>query len=89
MGFDDVSEDRRAPAIADYILGVLEKYNCVEKLVAQTYDGASVMASDLNGVQAQIKEKIPEAMFIHCYAHKLNLVLLHSAKFIPQCKTFS
>lgn len=89
MGFDDVSEDRRAPAIADYILGVLEKYNCVEKLVAQTYDGASVMASDLNGVQAQIKEKIPEAMFIHCYAHKLNLVLLHSAKCIPQCKTFS
>ncbi|XP_063816563.1 solute carrier family 35 member C2 isoform X1 [Pseudophryne corroboree] len=88
LGFDDVSEDRRAPAIAEYLLGVLEQYNCLKKLVSQTYDGASVMASDLNGLQARIKEKIPEAMFIHCYAHKLNLVYLHSAKCMPQCKTF-
>lgn len=43
LGFDDVNDDRRAPAIAEYVLGVLEKYKCVEKLVAQTYDGASVI----------------------------------------------
>ncbi|KAJ4930678.1 hypothetical protein JOQ06_024986 [Pogonophryne albipinna] len=88
LGFDDVSDDRRAPAIADYVLGVLGKYNCVEKLVAQTYDGAAVMASALNGVQAKIREKVPEAMFTHCYAHKLNLVLSHSAKCMPECRTF-
>lgn len=57
LGFDDVSDDRGAPTIAEYVLGVLEKYKCVEKLVAQTYDGASVMSSDLNGVQARIKER--------------------------------
>lgn len=39
------------------LLGVLEKYYCVAKLVAQTYDGAAVMA-ELNGVQAKIKEKV-------------------------------
>ncbi|XP_032067022.1 zinc finger MYM-type protein 1-like isoform X3 [Thamnophis elegans] len=88
LGFDDVSEDRHAPAIAEYILRVLQKYDCVGKLVAQTYDGAAVMASELNGVQAKIKEKVPEAMFTHCYAHKLNLVLLHSAKCMPECRTF-
>lgn len=38
-GFDDVSNDRQATAIAEYILGVLEKYKYVEKLVAQSYDG--------------------------------------------------
>ena len=27
-------------------------------------------------------------MFTHCYAHKLNLVLVHSAKCIPECKAF-
>lgn len=27
-------------------------------------------------------------MFTHCYAHKLNLVLLHSAKCIPECHVF-
>ena len=80
LGFDDVSDDRRADAIARYILDMLEKFNCLEKLVSQTYDGASVMSSELSGVQAKIKEKVPEAMFTHCYAHKLNLVLAHSAK---------
>lgn len=83
-----LSDDRRAPAIADYVLDVLGKYKCVEGLVAQTYDGASVMASDLNGVQAKIKEKVLEAMFTHCYAHKLNLVLSHSAKCMPESKRF-
>ena len=88
LGFDDVSADRRAPAVAGYVLGVLEKYHCVDKLVAQTYDGAAVMASELNGVQAKIKEKVPEAMFTCCYAHKMNMVLLHSAKCMPVCRVF-
>lgn len=82
MGFDDVSNGQRAPTIAAY---VLVKFSCVEKLVAQTYDGAAVMASELNGVQPKIKEKVPEAMFTH---YKLNLVLMHSAKCMPESRTF-
>ena len=54
--------------------------------VAQANDGTAVMASELNGVQAKIKEKVPEAIFTHCYAHKLNLVLLHSAKCMPESR---
>ncbi|XP_076012541.1 zinc finger MYM-type protein 1 [Genypterus blacodes] len=88
LGFDDVSNDRRATATAEYILGVLEKYKCAEKLVALTYDGAAVIASDLKGVQAKIKEKMPGAIFTHCYAHKLNQLLTHSAKCMPQSRTF-
>lgn len=60
LGYDDVNNDRRAQGISEYILDVLQKYECTEKLVAQTYDGAAVMASALNGVQAKIKEKVPE-----------------------------
>uniref|UniRef100_A0A3Q2Q306 DUF4371 domain-containing protein n=1 Tax=Fundulus heteroclitus TaxID=8078 RepID=A0A3Q2Q306_FUNHE len=88
LGFEDASADGRAPAVAEYVLGVLEKYDCADKLVAQTYDGAAVKASELNGVQARIKEKVPAAMFTHCYAHKLNLVLAHSAKRLPSCRAF-
>ena len=87
LEFDDVSDDRRASAIGQCVLGILQKFNSVEKLVAQTYDG-SVMSSELNRVQAEIKENVPEAMFLHCYAHKLNLVLFHSAKCVPECKAF-
>lgn len=81
---DDIS----AEGITKVIFSYLEKYNCFEKLVAQTYDGAAVMASNLNGVQAKVKEKAPWALFTHCYAHKLNLILSQSAKFIPQCTIF-
>lgn len=42
-----------------------------EKLVIQTYDGAPVMSSELNGAQARIKEKVPEAMFT-CAGRFLN-----------------
>ncbi len=88
LGFDDVSDDRRATAISEYVLVVLDKFDCAHKLIVQTYNGTSVMASHLNGVQAKIREKIPEAMFTHCYSHKLNLVLSQSAKMIPECKVF-
>jgi hypothetical protein len=30
----------------------------------------------------------PSALFIHCYAHQLNLVLLHGAKTIQPVKMF-
>ena len=63
LGCDDVSDDRRASAIAQYVLGILQKFNCVEKLVAQTYDGAPVMSSEFNRMQAKIEENVPEAMF--------------------------
>ena len=58
-----MSDDRRAFAIAQYVLGILYKFNFVEKLVAQTYDGASAMSSQLNEVQAKLREDVPEAMF--------------------------
>ena len=35
----------------------------------QAYDGASVMLSGKEGVQAKIKEISPLALFTHCYAH--------------------
>uniref|UniRef100_A0A1X7TFT3 DUF4371 domain-containing protein n=1 Tax=Amphimedon queenslandica TaxID=400682 RepID=A0A1X7TFT3_AMPQE len=46
----------------------------LNKLASQGYDGASVMSGQYNGVQAKIKEFAPQAIYIHCYAHVLNLV---------------
>ena len=49
-----MSDDRRVSAIVQYVLGISQKFNSVEKLVAQIYNGVSVMSSELNGVQAKI-----------------------------------
>lgn len=86
--FTDVSKDRSATAIYDHVLRYLNLFDCKDKLIAQTYDGASVMAGHLNGVQTKVREVIPEAVFVHCYSHKLNLVLSQSTSLIKQCKIF-
>ena len=44
------------------------------------YDGASVMSSGMEGVQAKIKEIIPLALFTHCYPHRPNLSIAASRK---------
>ena len=43
-------------------------------------DGASVMSSDKEGVQAKIKEVSPMALYTHCYSHCLNLFIAASCE---------
>ena len=51
-----------------------------DKLVAQTYDGASNMSGCYNGLQAIMKDAIgSHVVYTHCYAHTFNLVLSDSA----------
>lgn len=88
LGFFNVSEDRTADALYHLISSVLEPYDYKNKLVAQCYDGASVMASSLNGLQMKIKNDAPNALFTHCCAHRLNLVLQNGSKCIKKCRVF-
>lgn len=54
----------------------------------QAYDGASVMSGNLTGLQTRVKEISPEAMFVHCCAHNLNLCLIDSADCCVNSKLF-
>ncbi|KAK3907343.1 Zinc finger MYM-type protein 1 [Frankliniella fusca] len=44
-------------------------------LVGQTYDGASNMRGQYQGLQARIREEAASAIYIWCYAHRLNLAV--------------
>ncbi len=46
------------------------------------------MFGEVSGVNAKVREQYPEALFIHCYAHKLNLVLSQGVKRMNACKRF-
>ena len=46
------------------------------------------MSSELKGVQAKVKEHAPDAIFIHCYAHRLNLILSQAASSNAKCDVF-
>ena len=51
-----------------------------ENLVAQTYDGAANMSGKYHGLQQLVKDMAGEkVLFVHCYAHTLNLVLSDAA----------
>lgn len=88
LKFENVSQDRTASRLAELVFKYIEDFECGEKIVAQTYDGAAVMAGEHNGVQRLIREKYDQAIFVHCYAHKLNLVLKQSVDHIRECKVF-
>ena len=57
-------------------------------IVSQGYDGASVMSGHCSGVQTRFKEFAPHAIYIHCHAHVLNLVLVDSVKAVPDATQF-
>ncbi|XP_066952484.1 zinc finger MYM-type protein 1-like [Macrobrachium rosenbergii] len=54
-------------------LCLIDPRNCV----GQTYDGASVMSGVNRGVQQLVREELtPQAVYIHCYNHRLNLIIV-------------
>lgn len=67
---------------------MIKKWDIGNEIITQTYDGASVMSGAKNDVQSLIKKIYPNVLFIHCYAHQLNMVLLYGAKTIKSVKLF-
>ena len=59
-----------------------------QNLVGQGYDGASVISGKNSGVAARIQEDCKQAVYVHCYAHKLNLVLVDVAKSVTEAGYF-
>jgi hypothetical protein len=59
-----------------------------KKLVDQTYDGASVMKDHVTCLQTKALLSYPHALFTHCYAYSINLVLQQSLAIIKECKSF-
>ncbi|XP_063929547.1 zinc finger MYM-type protein 1-like [Zophobas morio] len=74
--------------IVERFMGFFNDFDLANKLIGQTYDGASVMSGELNGLQSKIKNVAPQALFIHCYAHRMNLILQDSVSKIKECRIF-
>ena len=81
VGFVNCSQKADAVAIYTHIKFFLQKCGIYEvQKVTQGYDGATVMFGNENGVQSKIRKDHPSAAYIHCMAHKLNLVLVEACK---------
>lgn len=85
-------KDARAETIATALLKHLEELfpedADKEKLIAQSYDGASVMRGEHRGVQRRIQDVFHNAHYVHCYAHQLNLVMQKAASHVKDVRVF-
>ncbi|PSN33785.1 hypothetical protein C0J52_17216 [Blattella germanica] len=84
------STGHNASAFSECILTELEPIigNSPNKLIAQTFDGASVMRGESGGVQKLLKDKYEYANFVHCHAHQANLVMSKAGSINRQARIF-
>ena len=68
-----------ADSLTDTIIRQLRRIDAnMKNCVRQGYDGAFLVAGRLNGVQKKLREKTDSetAYYVHCYCHRLNLVIV-------------
>lgn len=83
------AKELNASSLSEYILEALRNINVsISDCVSQCYDGASVMSGRCNGVAAKLQEKNSKAIYVHCHAHRLNLVLVDTAKSVVLAANF-
>jgi len=80
----------KAQDISDVITTTLETLKLdIANCRGQSYDNAANMSGQYNGLQAKIKELSPQADYIPCSAHSLNLVGESAAEICEEaCRFF-
>lgn len=60
----------------------------VNACIGQCFDGAAVMSGCNNGVQEKFRKEVPHALYVHCHAHRLNLLLVDCVRNIQPAAEF-
>lgn len=77
VALENVS-DARGIGMFNVLCNICQKYDIdwENQLCAQSYDGASSMQGQYSGVRAYIQKKNPRAIYVWCFSHILNLVVV-------------
>lgn len=86
----------RATDITKAIVATIEELGLsLNELRGQGYDGAATMKGEKSGVQKQIRDLQPKAVYTHCAGHSLNLSIVTACSIplvsncIEQIKSFT
>lgn len=75
--------------LENVVLSLLQENGLeMKNMRGQGYDGAANMSGMYRGLQARIRTHNEKALYVHCKAHCLNLVLVESAKSSVHFVTF-
>ncbi|XP_015931462.1 uncharacterized protein LOC107457795 [Arachis duranensis] len=81
--------DTCATTLKKELISVLSHYNLqVKNIRGQGYDGASNMRGEWNGLQALFLKDSPQAYYVHCFAHRLQLALVAASREVFQIHEF-
>ena len=80
--------DTTAETVSSNIVSTLESRGIdLSKIVWIAFDGASNMSGHRSGVQTQLREeKCPEAVYVHCRSHLLQLACVYAAEELKPIK---
>jgi hypothetical protein len=78
-----------AASLEKFILDTLEQLQIpLHFCRCVNFDGASNMSGRLNGLQARICRLVPKAIYFHCAAHRLNLVVVSACHSVKEAVNF-
>ena len=80
--------DGTANTVLEATIDILQSFGIRPlKVMGLGTDGASVMASDRNGLNGLMKELNPHSIFVHCVCHRLALAVSQACKDIEDIAT--
>ena len=74
--------------MSNQIFQVIESKGLKANCLGQGYDGANTISAAYSGAQHLIKDKRPNALYVHCAAQNLNLVLNDSMSGVKETSAF-
>jgi len=57
-------------------------------LCAQSYDGAASMQGEYSGLRTLIQKETPRALYIWCFAHQINLMIVDTCDCCEDTRNF-
>ena len=79
----------KAEGFLNSLLSVIKNLGLsINMCYGQSYDGASTMSGEISGLQTKLREIAPNALFTHCCAHNLNLILMDAVSSNLKTKLF-
>lgn len=88
MGIFDVSSGRDAQSIFESLQSEMSGLNLWRSSLHKLMLALQLWCQILTAYKLRCEMVAPSAVFVHCYAHHLNLVLNEGLKSIPMAKIF-
>lgn len=90
LGALETATDGTGMGLFHAFKNITEKYdiNWREDLCAQSYDGAASMQGEYSGLRTLIQKENPRALYIWCFAHQLNLVIVDTCDCCEDTRNF-